>query len=604
MGDTVSTGWRYLHSLVRQPGMGRRVGLLGALAVLSGLLDGMGLGFLLPIVRGLQGEQDSVTSQDQASAMVGGFFAALGLPQSVPVALGFALVVFVGQASCVYLRLRMTSLWQNQLVFAFRSHSFSNLLNCDLTYIHQTRVGELVNALVTEAYRAGYAFRAMIEMSSAACVLVAYVALELAISWKLTVLTFPLLGVIAMFLKPRESYQLGLRYTKENDALTSTASESLGGIREIKGLGIAPLIRERFEATARAIGEVDAQLLVGGARFALAYQCVVFAMVAVIVLVASRWEALALGPLLVFLIVLQRLAPRVGTFTEQRHVWLGSAGAMEKVRTLLEETTSNRRALRHGTAPFGQLTHGIEFDRVSFRHVGQVTDTLRGVSFRIPRGAIVAIVGVSGAGKSTALDLLARFYDPDGGAIRIDGRNLSEFDVDSWRKGIGLVSQETFLFNDNVENNIRFGRLDASSSEVLEAAGLAHAHEFITALPAGYATVVGDRGCRLSGGQRQRIALARALLRWPKILILDEATSQLDAESERAIQDAIRGLHQRCTVLMAAHRLSAVKDADRILVLEAGMLVESGSHADLLASGGRYVDFLKAQVAAPPAVIG
>ena len=601
--SVVAGGHRQVRSLLRQPGMGRRAGVLAALAILGGLLDGMGMGLLLPVISGLEGRRNPSEETNHAAAAIDHVFTLLALPQTLWAALGVALAVLIGQAVCTYWRQRMTGLWENQLVFAMRSEAFDYLLRSDLAYIQRARTGELVNTLVTEAYRAGYAFRAMIEMTSAGCVFFAYAVVELAISWKLTLLTFPVLGIVSVLLKPRESYQLGLRYTNENDALMTSATESLGGIREIKALSILPKIRAQYDRAARAIAEVDFQLLERGARFALAYQGTVVVLVAGIILIASRWEAFALGPLLVFLIVLQRLAPRVGTFTEQRHVWLGSAGAMDKVQSLLAEAKHAGHRSSEGTEEFERLTQGIEFCHVGFRHAGQSFDTVCDVTFALPVGGSVAIIGRSGSGKSTRVDLLARFYEPDSGEIRADGKNIREFRMESWRRGLGLVSQETFLFNDTVENNIRCGMVGASEEQVRQAATLAHAHEFIVTLPDAYQTFVGDRGGRLSGGQRQRLALARALLRNPQILLLDEATSQLDVESERAIQQALRDIRAQCTVLMAAHRLSAVKDVDHILVLEAGRIVESGAPAALLASGGRYAEFMKAQDAAPSSVV-
>lgn len=599
------TGLRFIKSLSIRRGMAPKLLLLSGLSVGAALLDGASMGLLLPVVQGLQRHMGSASiGQDHASSLIDAAFAWAGLPQTLPTVLGVALLVFVGQAVSAYVRVLLTSWWQNQLVLSMRGEAFGNLLDFDLDFFHRSRAGALINTLITEAYRAGYAFRSMVEMFAALCVLAVYAAVELAISWQMALIAFPTLGLVAMALRPRQSYELGVEYSHGQDILQATAVESLGGIREIKSLGIGRLISDRFLTAAESVSRLDFRLIEKSARFSFAYQITVFMLVVGLVLLLSRSAGLSMGAFVVFLVILQRLAPRVGVFAEQRHVWLGTAGSMEKIEALLAQTTHAQKSVTSGTVPFWKLERRIEFREVRFQHVGEPGDILRGVSFTLPRGQSVAVVGPSGSGKSTLLDLLARFYDPTGGAILIDDQDLRGLDLESWRRCLGLVSQDTFLFNDTIEHNIRLGLVDASHEKIVDAARLAHAHEFIAGLPQGYETIVGDRGSRLSGGQRQRIALARALLRRPQVLILDEATSQLDSESEHAIQQAIRELRNNCTILLAAHRLSTVRDADLTVVLENGVVVEAGPCETLLAAGGRYAEFHRAQFTERPAVFG
>jgi len=229
----------------------------------------------------------------------------------------------------------------------------------------------------------------------------------------------------------------------------------------------------------------------------------------------------------------------------------------------------------------------VVFDRVSFRY-GKGDLVLEDVSFHLPRGKVVALVGPSGAGKTTAADLLPRFHDPTDGQILMDGVPLTRLTRQSIRALMGVVSQDTVLLNDTVAANISYGSRGATREQVEAAAGAANAAGFIASLPNGYDTMLGERGTRLSGGQRQRIAIARALLRDPPILILDEATSALDTESERLVQQAIERLMRQRTVLVIAHRLATVRDADEIIVLEAGRVVQRGTHQELLRTGGLY----------------
>jgi subfamily B ATP-binding cassette protein MsbA len=243
----------------------------------------------------------------------------------------------------------------------------------------------------------------------------------------------------------------------------------------------------------------------------------------------------------------------------------------------------------------------IEFDDVTFQYANTVTNAVSNLQLRIEPGKSYALVGASGAGKSTILSLILRFYDPTSGVVRIDGEDLRTITQKSLRDNIGLVTQETFLFHDTIFKNIQFGRLDATADEVYAAAQAAYAHDFIMAQPQGYETTIGDKGCMLSGGQQQRLAIARALLKNAPILLLDEATSALDSESERLVQEALERLMKGRTSLVIAHRLSTIKAADRVLVLEAGRVVEQGTHAELLAQGGLFAHLHSLQFRPPHA---
>jgi subfamily B ATP-binding cassette protein MsbA len=236
-----------------------------------------------------------------------------------------------------------------------------------------------------------------------------------------------------------------------------------------------------------------------------------------------------------------------------------------------------------------KFEEAIRFEDVYFAYPTAIDrDILRGIDLEVKYGEVVAVVGPSGAGKSTLANLVPRFYDVKGGAVTIDGKDVRHLRLSALRDKISIVAQDTFLFNDSIFNNIAYGRTYASEEDVLRAAKTALADEFISNLPNGYHTVIGERGLKLSGGQRQRIAIARALLKDAPILILDEATSQLDTESERLVQQALAALMQHRTVLVIAHRLSTIRNADKIVVLEGGKIVESGSHDRLVAAGGIY----------------
>jgi subfamily B ATP-binding cassette protein MsbA len=275
--------------------------------------------------------------------------------------------------------------------------------------------------------------------------------------------------------------------------------------------------------------------------------------------------------------------------------------AAERIFEMLD--THSEVGERAGAAPLPPFTRAIEFRDVQFAYGGADDATLRGVSFTVGAGQTLAIVGRSGAGKTTLVNLLPRFYDVTGGAILVDGRDVRDVTLSSLRAQIGMVTQETVLFDDTVAANLAYGRPAATRAEIEAAARAAHAHEFIATLQRGYDTMIGERGQRLSGGQRQRLAIARAILRDSPILILDEATSSLDAESEMLVQEALSALMLNRTSFVIAHRLSTVRRADAIVVLERGRIVEAGTHDDLIARSGAYAKLYELQLQEEPSEI-
>lgn len=297
--------------------------------------------------------------------------------------------------------------------------------------------------------------------------------------------------------------------------------------------------------------------------------------------------------LLTFLLGLQRLAMRLrvasNVFTKLADV----SAKMRRLDSIL--VTHDKHFAVSGSQPFTQLDTDISFEEVSLAYSTDDALALQNVSFNIPRNKVTALVGQSGAGKSSIIDLLIGLYQPSLGKVVVNGKSLHLYDQALWRQHIGIVSQDTFTFNSSILDNLRYGRPQASFEEIVDAAKVAQAHEFILDLPDGYDTIVGERGYRLSGGQRQRLALARAFVKQPEILILDEATSALDSESEKLIQQALTEFQKNRTVITIAHRLSTIVEADKILVFEKGKLIEQGNHYQLILQKGRYAQYWSLQ---------
>jgi subfamily B ATP-binding cassette protein MsbA len=395
-----------------------------------------------------------------------------------------------------------------------------------------------------------------------------------------------------LLLYPIARFGRGMRRTSHRSQermadISTLMAEAVRGHRVVKAFGMEGFEEERFRrATHRHLRVNLRAQLISHLAGPVVESLSVIGGAALLIYAGSRIHRgeLSGGELMGFLVTLIMMYDPIRKLNKVNLVLQEALAAGQRVKRVIE--TPNEVHERPGARAPGRFEREVTYEGVSFAYDDRTV--LHGVDLTIRRGEIVALVGPSGAGKTTMVNLIARFFDPDEGRVAIDGADVRDLTLEGLRSLIGIVTQETVLFNDTVRNNIAYGRSDLPFERVREAAAAAYADEFIAGLPQGYDTLIGEGGLRLSGGQRQRLAIARALLKNAPILILDEATSQLDSESEALVQKALYNLIQGRTTLVIAHRLSTVQRADRIVVMEAGRIVETGSHAELLALGGTY----------------
>lgn len=485
-----------------------------------------------------------------------------------------------------------------------REEGLKLLFDVDLDYYAKMKVGDLINRLGGEVARAAGTIGTIIRVATIAITVLVFAGLLLAISWQLTVASTFLLALVALvnqYSIGRSKY-FGKLLSDMSKAYSIRVLETLSGIRLVKATANEDREYERLHKLIRDREQADFQSQVNSAVIGPVSEVTgIISLMAIVVLgrlfFSNQIETLS-AVLLTYLLVLFRLLPFISQLNGARSQLANTAASVEIVLDFLRR--DNKPFMKNGSLPYKSLREGIHFNRLSFGYRGVDNLVLKDIDLYLPRGTTLALVGGSGAGKSTLADLLPRFYDPQSGCITIDGIDLREFDIKTLRRSMGIVSQDTFLFNDTVRNNIAYARQSATDEEVFAAAKRANAYEFIEKLPQGFDTVIGDRGVLLSGGQRQRLAISRALLQDPDILILDEATSALDTVSERLVQSAIDDLSRDRTTVVIAHRLSTVQNAHQIAVLDRGRVVEIGTHEELLEKGGHYSRLYSMQFAERP----
>lgn len=516
------------------------------------------------------------------------------MPQSHRLALMTAAIVLaiILKNIAIYVNTLVATSLTRSLAFDLREAGLRLLLEVDLDFYSKTKVGDLINRLGGEVGRTASAVGTAIGMFTTSITLLVFVGLLISISWKLTLTSTFLLSFVALanqFLITRAKY-FGQQLSEMSKDYSVRVLETLSGIRLVKATGNEEKEYERIKQLIQKRETADFQAQANYAAISPINEVVNLIVVIFILFIGRKIfvneiESIS-TVLLTYLLVLFRLIPLISQLNSARSQFANTSASVEVVNDFLDR--NDKPFMLNSSIFYTHLESGIHFNKISFAYPNHDNLVLNEIDLFLPHGTTLALVGSSGSGKSTLADLLPRFYDPTSGCITIDGKDLREFNIKSLRKAMGIVSQDTFLFNASVRENIAYAREKATEDEIIEAAKRANAYEFIEQLPQGLDTQIGDRGVILSGGQRQRISIARALLQNPEILILDEATSALDTVSERSVQEALDKLSCDRTTLVIAHRLSTVQKAHKIAVIDRGRVVEIGTHDQLLGKGGYY----------------
>ncbi len=511
-------------------------------------------------------------------------------------------VLMVVQAGFNFLRTYGLGRVGEAVVADLRKAVFGHLMGLDVPFFTARKTGELVSRLTADVATVQAAVsQALAQLVNQGITLLGGLVLLFVLQPRLTLV---MLAVVPPVVVAGAVFGRGLRrasaeFQDRLAAASADAEEAIAGVRVVKAFGAEETERGRYAAGVDAAYAAALRRVRLRALFIPAVLLCAFAGLGVVLWYGGRLALggqLSSGDLVAFLLLTMFVAGSLGTFTGLWSQLQEASGASQRVFELLD----SRPELPVDPDPvrLGRVSGAVAVEGVSFAYPGRPSPALDGVSLAAEPGSVVAVVGPSGAGKSTLLSLLLRFADPDEGRVTLDGVDLRRLDPAELRRHVGYVPQETLLFSGSVADNLRLARPSATDAELRSAAEAADAHGFIAELPQGYDTPVGERGVRLSGGQRQRIAIARALLKDPRVLLLDEATSSLDGESEAAVQRALARLMAGRTTVVVAHRLATVAKADRIYVLHAGRVVDVGRHAELMARDGLYRALFASQAGA------
>jgi len=573
------------------PYRGRLI-IITILSILCGFVQFVSLGTLIPIVSIISTGQEPV---GDLWNIVKNFFGIFSIELNLLNLLVILTIVFLSGQLLVFIKQTLQINLRFQFVRDIKNHVYNQLLHADLSYHNSAKAGNFLDTILIETERAGSGLFTITQIFSDIIMVIAYLLMLVYISANLMIICFLTVGIMLFFINKmlEKSKIFGEKIVVMNTEINEYTSERINLLKLIKANSSEDLELSLFSKITDRFRVVNAKFVLNGYRIDLAFQSIMFTVAILIVFLSISVFHLSVGLITVFLFTLLQLMNPLRSINVQRHDLTGMVASLSHVDKILIEA-KEKTTLFDGEQKFTGFQKAIGLKNVSYSYLPD-KPVLQNINLTVNKNEFVAFVGPSGGGKSTLVDLLMRLNHPTRGTIEIDGINLKDFNAKSYHTKVGLVSQDIFIFHEDVLFNICYGVEEVSLERAQSAAKIAYAHDFIEQLPRGYQTQLGDRGVKLSGGQKQRIALARAIYKNPDILILDEATSALDTESEKIIQSSINAIKHKYTIIVVAHRLSTIEDADKIFVIENGSILESGSHNSLLESVGTYAKYYTMQ---------
>jgi ATP-binding cassette subfamily C protein len=574
-----------------------RLAVSAMLALALAIAEGTGLLLLVPLLGSLGLAVHDGPASGIATLTVRGF-GALGLQPSLGGVLLVFLAISVVHAALYRIHLLYNPTLEQHVTRELRSRLYRAILGARWPYLARQRTTDLVHAVTIDMDRVSSATYQLLTFLTGLAVSATYVAIAARMSPELTGLV-ALCGCVLLWLlrgRTASSADTGDRYSAASRRLFGMASESIGGVKVAKSLGAEARDVAMFEGFSRSLSDAYLALLKSYGRSKLRLDISIAIVISALLFIAVNGLGLRGAGLLVLVFVFARVMPRIVSLQEAGQVFISSVPSFTTVTRLIDACEAETEGARPDDGRRVQVGRGIVLEDVSYAYRVDGPTVVQHASLAIPGGRITAIAGPSGAGKSTIADLLLGLLPPTGGRLLVDGRELGEGDVGAWRRSIGYVPQDSFLLHDTIRANLAWANPCATEAEMWDALERAAATAFVRSRPVGLDAIVGDRGLRLSGGERQRLALARALITNPNVLVLDEATSALDSANEEQILTAVEQLRGHVTVVLISHRLSTLRNADVVYVMEAGRVAESGTWTELAARpGGVFASLLSRQ---------
>ena len=573
-----------------------RTGFTAGLILFGGAVaffEGIGLSFIYPIIDVAQADEP-IEAGDAIMDVFLSVFELIGLPFTLGYLIAGIAVVMTIRYTSSFIVSWLQAMLRYDFETTMRSRAFEAALKARIRYFEEEGSDDILNAIITETRYSGEVIRYGVRFMQTSFLAAMYLAVMLFIAPLMSLLAIVLLGGITILIRRviEPAFTVGSRVAQANENVQQAVQAGTQGIRDVKLFGLGGEVFENFTESIRRYASSSIRLARNEAAVKNAYDLSAAITLFVLIYVGFTFTGLSLGALGIFLFAMFQLAPLATRLNSTFYRLEGRLSHLVRTHEFIDELNDRQEDV--GDRPVDHVDR-IVFEDVHFRY-NDDDHVLKGVSFEVDKGDFIGFVGQSGAGKSTLVSLLVRMYDPNRGRITGDGVPIDEFDLQQWRERIAVVRQQPFIFNDTLENNVTIGNRDARERDVERVCEIAKVDEFLNDLPNGYESKLGDDGVRLSGGQRQRVAIARALLKDADILVLDEATSDLDSNLERKVQRAIEDMERDYAILVIAHRLSTVENADQIYTLEDGEITESGRHEKLLNNGGKYAELYDIQI--------